>query len=327
MRLAATPALDRAFARFAPLVRSTRLKGPRLCQNAVSVQRELLVLKDPQSAPSALKELTPAVLDLQIVVSVPRARSILLKAQCCRVTATRARPPSIRASLAPLSAVSAPTASPPLWVFPNVLRCVLSGSGLRVGCTFPTILACLVLQEPPLCISDPSHALLVPLDRFRTELVKPANGAVLELSVVALALLGAPRVQVARLAICWVLPTAHRACLAHTLHPDKASASNAVLEHLPTNLEQAHARYVLRDIFLPLVPWLAPSAHLAPSRKSPDPSSASRALKEHTPTLKVQCRASSVQLAHTILLLVPDHQMTAKFAPKALSTPWLVWEN
>lgn len=130
MRLAATPALDRAFARFAPLVRSTRLKGPRLCQNAIRVQRELLVLKDPQSAPSALKELTPAVLDLQIVVSVPRARSILLKAQCCRVTATRARPPSIRASLAPLSAVSAPTASPPLWVFPNVLRCVLSGSGL-----------------------------------------------------------------------------------------------------------------------------------------------------------------------------------------------------
>ncbi len=183
---------------------------------------------------------------------------------------------------------------------------------------------CPALKVPPLRVLDPRRAPHVRLDHFQTDLVKPANCVVLELSVVALVLLFAPRAAVVRSVIRWAPPAARHVRLAHFLHPAKASASNAMPDRLLTNLEQVHARYALLDNFLLLVPLLAPSVLLAHFQKSLDPSSASFALKELTPTGKVQRRASSAQLALTIPMLVPKNQKTAEFVPKALITPTLV---
>jgi hypothetical protein len=150
VRLEATPKLGRVCARSALLARSTRHQDSHPFRNAASVQRELTVLQGLQNAPSAHKEVTQALTDLQAVAFVPLVLSIPLKAQRCRLVVATANPPSIRAILALLVVLRVPKVSPRFSDFPNVLQCVLSVFGPRVGCIFPTILAYLALRAPTL---------------------------------------------------------------------------------------------------------------------------------------------------------------------------------
>ena len=156
---------------------------------------------------------------------------------------------------------------------------------------------------------------------------KPANFAVLEVSVVLPVLLSAPRAIVALSVTCWVPRVANRVRLARTLHLVKSNASIALLDRMPTKLGQARALCVPLGIFLLLAPTHVPSARQARLRTSLDQSCVFRVPKEHTPMQKVQCRASSARPALTIPVLVPEHQKHATLVPKEPSIHFLVWQK
>jgi hypothetical protein len=158
-------------------------------------------------------------------------------------------------------------------------------------------------------------------------LAKPANFAVLEVSVVLPVLLSAPRAIVALSVTCWVPRVANRVRLARTLHLVKVNASVALLDRMPTEPGQARALCVLLGIFLLLAPTHVPSARPARLRTSLDQSCVYRVPKEHTPMQKVQCRASSARPALTIPVLVPEHHKHAKLVPQELSAPSWAWQK